>query len=112
AMIFFGMVMEIFNRTDRWVNWTPFLFGCVAGAVPWIVIAGQVIGAEQRAAGDGIPTFVYGIIVSLFVLFNSFAINMVLQYRRTGPWRDSVYGERAYIILSLTAKTEIGRAHV
>lgn len=108
AMIYFGMVMEIFNRTDERVNWTPFLFGCVAGAVPWVVIAWQVIGAEQNApTGEGVPTFVYGIIVSLFVLFNSFAVNMVLQYKGVGRWREYVFGEKAYIVLSLTAKTAL-----
>jgi hypothetical protein len=30
---------------------------------------------------------------------------MLLQYRKVGPWRDYVFGERAYIVLSLTAKT-------
>ena len=47
----------------------------------------------------------YGIFFSLFVFFNSFAINMVLQYREIGKWRDYLYGERAYIILSLVAKS-------
>jgi hypothetical protein len=105
AMIFFGLEMEIVNHEREQVNWTPFLLGCLAGIVPWIVIAYQVIGAENRAQGDGVPTFVYGIIVSLFLLFNSFALNMVLQYRRVGPWRDYLFGEWAYIVLSLTAKT-------
>ena len=48
--------------------------------------------------------FVYGIIASLFVFFNCFAINMILQYKKVGPWRDYLYGEKVYIILSLTAK--------
>ncbi len=107
AMILFGLVMETVNRPDEPVDWSPFIFGCIAGAVPWIVIAIQVIGAESRAEGAGVPTFVYGIIVSLFLLFNSFAINMVLQYKRVGRWRDYVYGEKAYIVLSLTAKTAL-----
>ena len=105
AMIFFGMVMEIFNRSTERVNWTPFLFGCVAGIVPWIVIAAQIIGAERRATDGGVPTFVYGIIASLFILFNSFAINQVLQYKSVGKWRDYLFGEAVYIFLSLTAKT-------
>jgi len=107
AMIFFGMVMEIFNHPGEGgrVNWTPFLFGCVAGIVPWIVIAYQFIGAENRAQGAGVPTFVYGIVISLFILFNSFAVNMALQYGRFGPWRNYLFGEKAYIVLSLTAKT-------
>ena len=103
AMIFFGMVMEIMNRNRGSVNWTPFLFGCVAGIVPWIVIAYQFIGASNRSAGP--PGFVYGIVISLFVLFNSFAINMALQYSKRGPWRDYLFGEKTYILLSLTAKS-------
>ena len=30
---------------------------------------------------------------------------MVLQYKKIGPWKDYLYGERAYIILSLVAKS-------
>jgi Heliorhodopsin len=103
AMIFFGMVMEIMNRDHDRTNWTPFICGCVAGIVPWIVIAYQFIGAANRSAGP--PGFVYGIVISLFVLFNSFAINMWLQYRKRGPWRDYLFGEKTYILLSLIAKS-------
>lgn len=108
AMIFFGLDMEIFNRDRDRVNWTPFLFGCVAGVVPWIVIAYQFLGSEARLPeGQSIPGFVYGIVISLFILFNSFAVNMVLQYRKVGPWRNYLFGEAAYILLSLTAKTAL-----
>lgn len=108
AMILFGLDTEMFNRDRDHVNWWPYIFGCIAGAVPWIIIAYQVIGADNRApAGEGVPTFVFGIIISLFVLFNSFAINMVLQYKKVGPWRDYLFGEKAYILLSLTAKTAL-----
>ncbi len=103
AMIFFGMVMEIMNRERESVNWTPFLFGCVAGIVPWIVIAYQFIGSVNRSVGP--PGFVYGIVISLFVLFNSFAINMALQYGKLGSWRNYIFGEKMYIVLSLTAKS-------
>ncbi len=107
AMIYFGMVMEIFNRPgDAEVNWTPYLFGCVAGAVPWIAIGIALFGAEAESTGQ-VPTFVFIIFASLFVLFNSFAINMVLQYKQLGRWRDYIFGERAYIVLSLTAKTAL-----
>jgi len=108
AMIFFGLVMELVNRPGRAVTWTPFLLGCVVGAVPWLIIAYQFAGAVDRApAGEGPPAFVYGIVVSLFVLFNSFAVNMVLQYKRVGPWRTYLFGESAYLVLSLTAKTAL-----
>ncbi len=108
AMILFGLTSEMFNRDRDNVNWWPYIFGCIAGAVPWIIIAYQVIGANNRAPeGQGVPTFVYGIIISLFVLFNTFSINMVLQYKKVGKWRDYLFGESAYILLSLTAKTAL-----
>ena len=44
---------------------------------------------------------------ALFVFFNSFALNMWLQYRQKGPWRDYLFGERAYMVLSLTAKSAL-----
>jgi hypothetical protein len=104
SMIFFGLLQEVFTSpSDRPVNWMPFIYGCFAGAVPWAIVALQVASSVDK--GPGPPTFVYGIIVSLFLLFNSFAVNMVLQYKRVGPWRSYVYGERAYILISLVAKS-------
>lgn len=104
SMIFFGLLQEVFSRPSSGrVNWMPFIYGCFAGAIPWVVIALQIATAEE--AGPGPPGFVYGIIVSLFILFNSFAVNMVLQYARVGRWRDYVFGEKAYIFLSLIAKS-------
>ena len=41
----------------------------------------------------------------LFLFFNCFAINMYLQYKGVGRWKDYLYGEKVYIILSLTAKS-------
>ena len=52
-----------------------------------------------------VPGFVIGIIISLFVFFNTFAVNQVLQYRQLGKWASYLQGERTYITLSLVAKT-------
>ena len=30
---------------------------------------------------------------------------MILQYKKVGKWKDYLYGEKVYIILSLVAKT-------
>jgi hypothetical protein len=103
AMILFGLAMECANRPGAPVVWRPYVYGCVAGAVPWIAIAIQ-IGYAQSQTGN-VPGFVFGIFVSLFVLFMSFAANMALQYRRRGPWRDYLFGERIYLLLSLSAKS-------
>lgn len=103
AMVLFGLGMERANAPGRPVEWRPFLYGCIAGAVPWIAIAIQ-IGYSQAKTGD-VPGFVFGIFASLFVLFSSFAVNMALQYRRVGPWRSYLFGERGYLVLSLVAKS-------
>ena len=101
-MMLFGLIMELHNQTTEKTNWTSFWFGVIAGAVPWVAIAIYLIGA-----GSGVPSFVYWIYVSIFLFFNSFAINMVLQYKKVGPWREYLYGERAYIVLSLVAKSAL-----
>lgn len=108
SMIFFGMVMEQFNKPERSVLWSPFIFGCVAGAFPWIIIVSQIAGAAGRAPADeGPPAFVYAIIISLFLFFNSFAINQVLQYKQVGPWKSYAFGEKTYVVLSLLAKSAL-----
>jgi hypothetical protein len=50
---------------------------------------------------------VYAIIPTIFVFFNTFAINMLLQYKKVGRWKNYLFGERVYIVLSLTAKTAL-----
>lgn len=98
-----GLVMEIHNQTTKKTNWISYWIGCLAGIVPWLVIAFYFwLSAEK---GSAPPAFVYWIFVSIFIFFSCFALNMVLQYKKIGPWKDYIYGERAYIILSLVAKT-------
>ena len=46
AMILFGLTMEYANLGREQVTWRPFVYGCVAGAVPWLAIALQ-IGVSQ-----------------------------------------------------------------
>ncbi len=98
-----GLVMELQNQGAKKVNWLTYWIGCLAGIVPWVVFGVYVWGATVY--GSGVPTFVYWIYLSIFVFFNSFAINMYLQYKKVGKWSDYLYGERAYMILSLVAKT-------
>lgn len=103
AMILFGQLQEHYEEPGSG-RWLPFIFGCIAGIVPWIAI-GVYLWSPGSAAEP--PAFVYAIFVSLFVFFNSFALNMVLQYRQVGPWRDYLFGERVYVLLSLVAKSAL-----
>ncbi|WKZ28021.1 MAG: heliorhodopsin HeR [Candidatus Dojkabacteria bacterium] len=105
-MNLFGLMMELHNQTTKKTNWTAFIFGTIAGILPWIVIAMYFFGAVS-SVGTNIPTFVYAILVSIFLFFNCFAINMFLQYKQVGPWKDYLFGERVYILLSLIAKSAL-----
>lgn len=100
SMILFGALQEKYEKPGK-PNLLPFWFGCFAGIIPWIAI---VIYVWAPGLSVSPPGFVYGIIASLFVFFNCFAVNMALQYKKVGPWRDYLFGEKVYIILSLTAK--------
>ena len=102
SMILFGWVQEVVNPPGRTTTtMLPFWFGCVAGAAPWIALTASFLGADQ------VPGFVYGIFVSLFVLFISFAVNQWLQYRQVGRWASYAHGEKTYLVLSLVAKSAL-----
>ncbi len=103
SMIFFGLVQEHHARPGSG-RLLPFWLGCIAGAVPWVAIGVYFVSPGTSATP---PAFVYGIFFSLFAFFNVFALNMWLQYRRIGPWRDYRFGESVYILLSLTAKSAL-----
>lgn len=104
AMILFGWMMELHNERTERTDWTAFVFGSLMGALPWVAVALYLWSPGEMSNP---PAFVYGIFGSLFLFFNVFAVNMVLQYRRVGPWRDYLFGERAYIVLSLVAKSAL-----
>ena len=105
AMIMFGWSMEAANEGRARPQWIHYVFGCIVGAVPWLVIFVTLLVSATEPNSAPIPGFVIAIFVTLFVFFNVFAINMVLQYRKIGRWRDYLYGERAYMLFSLLAKS-------
>lgn len=99
-----GLATEVYNQGKPKPNWLAYLVGVLAGIVPWIIFAIYIWAANLYGSGD-IPAFVYWIYVSMFLLFSSFAVNMLLQYKKVGKWKEYLYGERMYMLLSLTAKT-------
>lgn len=105
SMILFGWLQEKYTKPgDR--DLLPFIFGCIAGIVPWIIILISILapGSPSEAAP---PAFVYGIVISIFVLFNTFAYVQYKQYVAKGKWKDYLRGERAYIALSFIAKAAL-----
>lgn len=110
SMILFGWMMELHNQNTgkdpsislSQTKWTSFVFGCIAGIAPWLAIG---LYLWSPSVDTNPPAFVYWIFFSIFVFFNVFAINQLLQYKKVGKWSDYLYGEKAYIVLSLVAKS-------
>jgi hypothetical protein len=103
SMILFGWLQERYTTPGNG-DLLPFWFGCIAGAVPWIAIAVNTL-SPKGPADTTVPGFVYGIVISLFIFFNCFALVQYLQYRGKGKWADYLRGERTYIVLSFVAKS-------
>jgi len=103
TMNLLGLLMERMNAgaDKKDVNWEPFIFGCVAGIAPWIAVLIYFFGGPL----DEIPGFVYGVVISYFVFFQTFPVNMYLQYAKIGMWKDYRLGEVTYQILSLVSKS-------
>ncbi len=105
AMNLFGWSMESANQGREKTQWNHYVFGVIAGIVPWIVIGIALWSAAVEPGAAPIPGFVIAIFVSLFLAFNVFAITMILQYGKIGRWRDYLVGEKTYMFMSLFAKT-------
>jgi len=103
SMILFGWLQEKYT-TPGDGDLLPFWFGCIAGIVPWLATLANILSPKGPAESTT-PGFVYGIVISLFILFNCFAIVQYKQYKAKGKWANYVYGERRYIVLSLVAKS-------
>ena len=100
GMILFGWLQELMNPPGRTTTtMLPFWFGTLVGLAPWASIAFNIIGSTT------VPGFVYGIVLAQAVFFFSFGLNQWLQYRQVGRWTNYAHGEKAYLVLSLVAKS-------
>jgi hypothetical protein len=105
SMILFGWLQEKYETPGNG-GWLPFIFGCIAGIVPWLAILFYNLSIGGPADTSA-PAFVYGIVISIFLFFNSFALVQWLQYKKAGKWSDYIRGEKTYITLSLVAKSAL-----
>jgi hypothetical protein len=102
-MNLFGLLMEKMNPIDRKkTDWTAHWFGWIAGLAPWLMI---VIFLLNNGDLSLLPWFVIPGVLFYFLVFNLFAFNQILQYRKVGRWSEYIYGERMYIWLSLFGKS-------
>lgn len=102
-MNLFGLLMEKMNPLSRTkTDWTAHTFGWIAGVTPWVMIVIYMLNGGDLS---NLPWFVIPGLIFYFLVFNLFAFNQYAQYKRVGKWKDYVYGERMYVVLSLIGKS-------
>jgi hypothetical protein len=104
VMNLLGLEMELQHQFFLTKRFSAYNLGWIIGLAPWAVIMMYLIFSPGL---DLIPWFAWASIIAYFAFFNSFALNMYLQYKRVGKWKDYVFGERVYVWLSLIAKSTI-----
>ena len=102
-MNLFGLLMEKMNPLDRTItDWTAHWFGWIAGITPWLLIVLYMLNNGDLSQ---LPWFVIPGLLFYFLVFNLFAFNQYFQYKKVGPWKDYIYGEKMYVWLSLFGKS-------
>ena len=102
AMILFGWIQEKMNPPGRTsTTMMPFWFGTLAGITPWLAMYANISQIPLDEAPDGL--FLIMIVQAIF--FFGFGLNQWLQYRGVGKWKNYMFGEKTYLILSLGAKS-------
>lgn len=86
SVIWFGWLQEKFARPGDG-QWLPFIFGSLAGAIPWLIFLVQLL-TPGGPEGTTAPGFVYAIVISLFIFFNCFALVQFKQFKAKGKWAN------------------------
>ena len=101
TMILFGWLMELHNQTTARTSWTAYWFGCFAGIVPWIAVA-----VYLRRVGRPARLRLRDLRLALRLL-QRLRGQHAPAVPAVGRWRDYLYGERVYMLLSLVAKSAL-----
>ncbi len=103
VMNLLGLVMELTSK-DSQPNWAAYCGGVAAGFVPWLIVGLFAFNATYYGAAH-IPSYVYGLYVTMLVCSSGFALNLYAHYKKQGKWANYVTTERSFMILSLITKT-------
>jgi len=120
SMNAFGDAFEVANSYMRYgglgkiggkIDWSTFIYGCIAGIAPWAAIFAYVGGLSNLS---NVPGFVWAALILYLIFFAAFPANMIGQYLaspaklfgdREFPGSGYYRGEKGYQILSLVAKS-------
>lgn len=78
--------------------------GCAIGVLPWLIVAVYIFGAQAYGTA-GMPGYVYWLFGSMVVLFGATHGLIYLQHKGPAKWRDYLFVERAYMVVSFVTMT-------
>lgn len=75
----------------------------VGGLLPWLAIAYVMAGAMLY---DGnVPSYMYGVYASGFILFVAVGLALYFRWLRRGRWANTLYSEKMFLILGVVTAT-------
>jgi len=77
SMNLFGDLFELLNagKSPEELNWTPFIYGCISGLYPWIIICCFLFSSPSVTDA---PLFVWLILIQYIFIFCTFPATMFL----------------------------------
>lgn len=105
CMIAFGGLSEYVFKFGEGLAKICFWLGALVSAVVWVIIFNHYYSLLKLDYQT--PGYLAALIISTFVLFNIFAVNMYLKLNEYGPWKNYYFVESMFILLSLTAKSAL-----
>jgi len=97
-MILFGWSMEIANEGRERPQWLHYIFGCIAGAVPWIVIFVTLLVSATEPGSRPIPGFVIAIFGDALHRLSTSSRSTSAAVQKVGRWRDYLYGDGLHAV--------------
>jgi hypothetical protein len=108
GMMMYAYIFELLNQRRQYgepVNWVPFIVGSSLGIVPWVIITTYYFAGLQTVGELG--GFWNSIIFFTFMIYALSMINMMLTIVNRGPWKDYVFSDKIFLLLSVTSKTAL-----
>lgn len=68
-------------------------------------MGGMYFWVSTNDISDSIPGYAQFGFLLTFLFFNTFGLNMWLQYKKVEKWKLYEFGEKGYIVLSLASKS-------
>jgi len=100
-----GLMTEKYSDNLKDTKWMPYIEAVIFGLVPCLVIL--IYGWGAHAYGNALPTYVYWLFASTFLMFGALFVNLYLQMKKIGHWENYHFSERTFILLGAGIKTAV-----